>query len=140
MTGTAQQIDLEGYRLGVTGNLEHPLDLIHDDLRCMPEVEIKAELVCPGSFADEATWAGTPIPEVLALAGVWEGTSEFRLTGADGYFKRGTLSTELLDAGFQAYEWEGEPSPILRGFPVPVVLPEESGGSWIKWLVAIDVN
>jgi DMSO/TMAO reductase YedYZ molybdopterin-dependent catalytic subunit len=140
MTGTAQEIDVESYRLEVRGKVDHPLSLTYDDLRCLPKVETAATLECPGFFVDEATWAGVPIQEVLALAGVQEGATNLNLVSADGYSRLVPISEELVETAFLAYEWEGEPLPILHGFPVRVVLPGVSGGSWIKWLVAIEVK
>jgi DMSO/TMAO reductase YedYZ molybdopterin-dependent catalytic subunit len=140
MTGTPQEIDLESYRLEVTGKVDQPLSLTLDDLRCLPKVEASPRLVCPGFFVDEATWAGVPIREVLALAGVQEGATRLNLVSADGYATKVPLNETVTEAGFLAYEWEGEPLPILHGFPVRVVLPEISGGNWVKWLVAIEVN
>jgi DMSO/TMAO reductase YedYZ molybdopterin-dependent catalytic subunit len=140
MTGTPQEIDLESYRLEVTGKVDQPLSLTLDDLRCLPKVETAAILECPGFFVDEATWAGVPIREILALAGVQEGANSLNLVSADGYARAVSISEGLSEANFLAYEWEGEPLPILHGFPVRVVLPEASGGSWVKWLVAIEVN
>ena len=140
MTGTVQEIDVESYRLEVRGKVDHPLSLTYDDLRCLPKVETAAILECPGFFVDEATWAGMPIREVLALAGVQEGATGLNLVSADGYSRLVPISEDLAETAFLAYEWEGEPLPILHGFPVRVVLPGISGGSWIKWLVAIEVK
>jgi DMSO/TMAO reductase YedYZ molybdopterin-dependent catalytic subunit len=140
MTGTAHEIDVESYRLEVRGKVDHPLSLTYDDLRCMPKVEDTPVLECPGFFIDEATWAGVPIREVLALAGVQEEATNLNLISADGYSRQVPLTEGVFEAGFLAYEWEGEPLPILHGFPVRVVLPGISGGSWVKWLVAIEVK
>jgi DMSO/TMAO reductase YedYZ molybdopterin-dependent catalytic subunit len=140
MTGTPQEIDLESYRLEVTGKVDQPLSLTLDDLRCLPKVELSPRLECPGFFVDEATWAGAPIREVLALAGVREGATNLSLVSADGYRRLVPLSGPVSEAGFLAYEWEGEPLPILHGFPVRVVLPGMPGGYWIKWLVAVEVK
>ena len=140
VTGTAQQIDLESYRLEVSGKVDRPLNLTYDDLRCLPKVEVRAILECPGLFVDEATWAGVPIREVLALAGVQEGATDLVLVSTDGYSRSVPISEDLYETAFLAYEWEGEPLPILHGFPVRAVLPGRSGGSWAKWLVAIKVN
>jgi DMSO/TMAO reductase YedYZ molybdopterin-dependent catalytic subunit len=140
ITGQAQHIDLASYRLEVSGKVDRPLNLSYDDLRCLPKVEARVVLECPGLFVDEAAWAGAPLREVLALAGVQEGALKLKLISADGYVNTLTISEELLETAFLAYEWEGEPLPILHGFPVRVVLPGVSGGSWVKWLVAIQVN
>jgi DMSO/TMAO reductase YedYZ molybdopterin-dependent catalytic subunit len=139
MTGTVPDIDFETYRLEVTGLVDNPLSLAYDDLRCMRKVELRCTLICPGFFQDEATWAGVPIADVLELAGAQEGASGLRLVSADGYAKLVTLDMVASDASFLAYEWEGEPIPILHGFPVRAVLAEHSGGFWVKWLVQIDV-
>jgi DMSO/TMAO reductase YedYZ molybdopterin-dependent catalytic subunit len=139
MTGKPQQIDLENYRLRVTGKVDHPLSLTYDDLRCLPKVETTATLTCPGFFVDEATWAGTPMRDVLALVDVQDGVFGLRLIGADGYATSIPLSTALSETSLLAYEWEGEPLPILHGFPVRAVLPGEPGSSWAKWLTEIKV-
>jgi DMSO/TMAO reductase YedYZ molybdopterin-dependent catalytic subunit len=140
MTGMPQEIDLESYRLEVRGKVDRPLSLTYDDLRCLPKVEDKPVLACPGFFVDEATWAGVPIREVLALAGVQEGATDLDLISADGYSTQVSLTEGVSETGFLAYEWEGEPLPILHGFPVRAVLPGVSGGSWVKWLIAIEVK
>jgi DMSO/TMAO reductase YedYZ molybdopterin-dependent catalytic subunit len=140
MTGRPQEIDVESYRLEVRGKVDHPLSLTYDDLRCMPKVEDTPVLECPGFFIDEATWAGVPIREVLALAGVQEEATALNLVSADGYSTQVPLTEGVSETGFLAYEWEGEPLPILHGFPVRVVLPGISGGRWVKWLVAIEVK
>jgi DMSO/TMAO reductase YedYZ molybdopterin-dependent catalytic subunit len=140
MTGTVQEIDVESYRLEVKGKVDRPLSLSYDDLRCLPKVEDSPLLECPGFFTDEASWAGVPIREVLVLAGVQEGATDLNLISADGYSRQVPLTEGVVETGFLAYEWEGEPLPILHGFPVRVVLPGVSGGSWVKWLIAIEVK
>jgi DMSO/TMAO reductase YedYZ molybdopterin-dependent catalytic subunit len=140
VTGTAQQIDLESYRFEVSGKVDHPLSLTYDDLRCLSKIEARTILECPGFFTDEATWAGAPIREVLALAGVQEGATNIKLVSADGYSRVIPISEKLSETAFLAYEWEGEPLPILHGFPIRVVFPGISGGYWVKWLVALEVS
>jgi len=139
MTGTPQQIDPAIYHLKVTGKVKNPLSLGYDDLRCMPKVEVHCKLVCPETFVDEATWAGVPLDYVLELAGMQGGAEGIKLTSADGY----SVSISMLELDSKdnllAYEWEGEPLPILHGFPVRAVFPELVGGRWVKWLVEIEV-
>ena len=140
VTGSAQPIELESYRLEVTGLVDRPLSLTYDDLRCMSKVQAMVTLVCPGYFIDEATWAGVPIREVLELAGVQEEAAGLKLIGADGYARTVPLDEKLLETAYLAYEWEGEPLPALHGFPVRVVIPDYVGGAWVKWLVEIEVS
>ena len=139
VTGTPVEVDIETYRLEVTGLVDHPLSLTYDELRCLPKVQATPELVCPGYFVDVATWAGVPLREVLRLAGVGEGATSLRLIAADGYSHRIDLTEDVLAGAFLAYELEGEALPVLHGFPVRFVWPGHSGNDWVKWLVAIEV-
>jgi DMSO/TMAO reductase YedYZ molybdopterin-dependent catalytic subunit len=140
ITGTYQQIDLAFYQLKVTGKVDYPLSLTMDEIRCLPKVESAAPLICPGVFQDHANWAGTPIQNVLDLAGVQSDATAVYFIGADGY----TSSVSVLEAyskdNFLAYEWNNQPLPILHGFPLRVVFPALSGGKWVKWVVEINVQ
>jgi DMSO/TMAO reductase YedYZ molybdopterin-dependent catalytic subunit len=139
ITGEAVEIDPQEYRLEVTGKVDRPLSLTYDELRCMAKIERRPELVCPGFFKDVATWAGVPLADVLELAGIQPGADGLRLVGADGYSALVTTQMATSRDSFLAYQWEGEPLPVLHGFPVRAVFPGHSGSSWVKWLVRIEV-
>jgi DMSO/TMAO reductase YedYZ molybdopterin-dependent catalytic subunit len=113
VTGKAQTIDLESYRLEVTGKVEHPLSLTYDDLRCMPKIEVETTIVCKGNFEDTAVWAGVPIQYVLELAGVKDDATDVQLTGIDGYAPIVGLDVAMSGKSFLAYELRGGPVPIL---------------------------
>ena len=141
MTGSVQRIDAASYRLVVTGLVDRPLSLAYDDLRCLPKKQVRSLLNCPGFFQDMATWAGAPLDVVLALAGVQQRATQVRMLSADGYNATLPLKSITHDRDYLlAYEWEGQPLPIVHGFPVRAVLPDQGGGSWIKWLVAVEVE
>jgi DMSO/TMAO reductase YedYZ molybdopterin-dependent catalytic subunit len=103
------------------------------------KIERRPELVCSGFFGDLATWAGVPLVEILDLAGIPPGAAGLRLVGADGYSALATIEMATSGKSILAYEWEGEPLPILHGFPVRAVFPDSAGSSWVKWLVRIEV-
>jgi DMSO/TMAO reductase YedYZ molybdopterin-dependent catalytic subunit len=140
VTGTLPTIDFQQYSLDVTGKVNRPLHLTYDDLRCMPKVKARPQLVCPGFFVDVATWAGTPLKHILEKAGVQAGAKEVRLTSADQYFVILSLRQAMSDSAFIAYEWEGKPLPLLHGFPVRAILPGLEGNMWVKWLITIEVR
>jgi DMSO/TMAO reductase YedYZ molybdopterin-dependent catalytic subunit len=139
MTGTVPEIDFESYRLEVTGKVDRPLSLTYDELRCLPRIERRCILNCPGFFQDEATWAGASLDALLERAGVQADAVRLRLVSADGYATVVFLEQLEPDENFLAYEWEGEPLPIVHGFPVRAVFPAFDGNKWVKWLVQIDV-
>lgn len=140
VTGDAQVIDSVSYALKITGRVTQPLNLKYDDLRCMPKIQARPTLVCPGFFQDTATWSGVSLKYVLNLANMEEGASHIRLVSADGYATLVPMIDALSDKNFLAYELESEPIPILHGFPVRAVFPDLQGNKWVKWLVGIEVQ
>jgi DMSO/TMAO reductase YedYZ molybdopterin-dependent catalytic subunit len=140
VTGEMQLIDLESYRLRVSGRVEHPLELTYDQIRCLPKITASPTLTCPGFFVDNATWGGTPIAEVLALAGMQDGATTVHFVSADGYKTSLPVVAALDRSNFLAYEWNGQPLPRLHGFPLREVLPNDAGGQWNKWIVEITVE
>ncbi len=140
MTGKPQTIDLETYRLKISGKVDHALNLSYDDLRCMPRREVKATLICPGYFEDVATWGGARLTDVLDLAGIQPDAKSITMKGADGYSSFSLLADLQSEDNLIAYEWKGELLPILHGFPARMVLPSLSGGHWVKWLTEIIVE
>ena len=140
VTGTAPEIDFAGWRLEVTGKVDRPLSLTYDELRCMRRIELRCTLVCPGFFQDEATWAGAALADVLDLAQVQSDATGVRLVSGDMYATFVSLEQARAGDAFLAYEWEGEPLPILHGFPLRAVFPQLDGSRWAKWLIEIEVN
>lgn len=118
ITGKAQTIDLENYRLAIDGMVDYPLKLSFDDLRCMPKIEVQTTIVCKGNFEDTAVWAGASLQYILELVGVQPQAENIRLIGADGYSPSVSLKDAMSGRSFLAYEWEKQPVPILHGFPV----------------------
>jgi len=140
MTGTVQNIDLATYRLSVTGLVDQPLNLSLDELRCMPKVTAKITSTCPGFFEDTATWSGVPLTYVLGLAGVQKEATVVSLNSPDGHESYNALEDALKEDNFLAYEWEGQPLPILHGFPLRAILPGVAGNQSTKWLTEIKVQ
>lgn len=140
VTGEIPDLDFATYRLAITGLVSAPLSLTYDELRCLPKREVTALLVCPGFFEDEATWAGVPLYLLLDRAGVAPGATRLRLRSADGFSTLVELDAVRDPDNILAYEWEGEPLPVLHGFPLRAVFPEQQGDAWIKWLVEIEVE
>jgi DMSO/TMAO reductase YedYZ molybdopterin-dependent catalytic subunit len=139
MTGTPTVVDLATYRLKVSGKVDHELSLTYDQIRALPRVTASPELVCPGYFADDATWTGVPLKTILDMAGVQPDATEVIMKSADGYSTGTHLETALESGGFLAYELDGRPLPVLQGFPLRAVFPGEAGGLWAKWLTDVSL-
>ncbi len=140
VTTEGRLIDLASYRLRVSGKVERPLELLYDELRCLPKVEYPLDLVCPGVFSDHSTFAGTPIAEVLALAGVQSDAVAVRFVADGNYTILLSLSEALDRANLLCYELAGKPLPPMHGFPVRLVVAGAAGGRWAKWVLEVIVT
>lgn len=140
VTGSPIVVDFKSYLFKVTGLVDNPLTLTYDELRCMPKISSNAELVCPGFFVDVANWSGVPIKYLIELAGINPTAQQIILVSADGYERNIDLDQALAEENIIAYEWEGQPLPVLHGFPLRAVIPSMDGSFWVKWLVEIRVE
>jgi len=158
-------IDLEDYRINVHGLVDKRLYLTIDDLKTKFEpVEITATLQCGGNSRSAfkpttsgiqwgngavgcARWKGARLRDVLAEAGP---TPEARYLHFNGRDKavidkaprliRELKLDEINDEIIIAYEMNGEPLPLLNGYPVRLVIPGWYSDSWVKMLSDITVT
>jgi DMSO/TMAO reductase YedYZ molybdopterin-dependent catalytic subunit len=140
MTGTVQNIELSTYRLKVSGKVDQPLSLTYDELRCLPKLTARPTLICPGYFEDVATWSGASLKAILDMAGIQSAAKSITLVAAGGFESYIPLDEALREDNFLAYEWAGQPVPILHGFPVRAVFPSMEGNRWVKWLTGMRVE
>jgi DMSO/TMAO reductase YedYZ molybdopterin-dependent catalytic subunit len=139
ITGEYQVIDPASWRLKVTGKVDHPLSLTYDDLRCLPKTTLKTTVVCQGFFEDTANFSGVLLTTILDLAGVKADADAILLKGADDYSVTVPLESARFEGNLIAYEWEGQPLPILHGFPARALFPKMPGSASVKWLLEIKV-
>ena len=140
VTGAPPEIDFYSYRLSVTGLVENPISLTHDEIRCFPKITANPNLSCRGYFEDVANWSGVLISDILQQAKPLEEADSVTLISADGYQVEIPLSVAMDQESFLAYELEGQTLPILHGFPLRAVIPSREGLYWVKWLVELKVN
>lgn len=156
-------VDLNGWRLKVEGEVSTPLTLTIDDLRRMPAVELTAVVECAGNgrgffnpavpglqwtngSVANARWRGARLSDVLKRAGMKSSGIEVLFAGADQPigtmqdFRRTITVKKALDPNtLLAYEMNGQPIPLKHGFPVRLVAPGWASDSWVKWLTSINV-
>lgn len=158
-------IDPEAYRMEVGGEVEKPLSLSVADLRTKFEpFEIVAVNQCSGNsrgFMEprvgggqwghgamgNARWRGVRLKDVLDAAGVKAGARQVTFNGLDrpviektpDFIKSLDLNHARNGEVMIAYEMNGEPLPMLNGFPLRLVVPGWSATYWIKHLSSIQV-
>lgn len=157
-------IDPDTYRLNVKGHVEKPLELSLAELKKMDAVELVAVNQCSGNSRGffvprvgggqsgngnmgNAKWRGVPLKAVLEKAGVKAGAKQVVFDGLDkptlektpDFIKALELDHAADGEVLLAYEMNGEPLPMLNGFPLRLVVPGCYGTYWVKHLSDITV-
>ncbi len=158
-------IDPATFRLKVRGHVETPLSLTLESLaREFRPVELVAVNQCSGNSRGlfeprvaggewangamgNALWTGVRLRDVLDRAGVRAGAVDVRFNGLDTGILPETpdfvksLGVDHARDGevLIAYAMNGQPLPLLNGFPLRLVVPGWYATYWIKMLDDIEV-
>ena len=141
------RVDVESWRLRVTGMVSSPFELSYEDLLALPQVESDITLACVsnqvgGDLVGNARWRGVRLTELLERADVQPGATQIVGRSVDGW--TGGFPTEVALDGREclvAVAMNGEALPRDHGFPARLVVPGLFGYvSATKWLSEIELT
>jgi sulfoxide reductase catalytic subunit YedY len=131
MGPTDHEVDLDEWRLEITGHTRNPLGLTYQEITALPWIEREVLLICPGVFANHGRWKGISIKELLERAGWKKDATHVTVRGPKNI---------LSDKVFLAYQVNGEILPQKHGFPLRLVAEGYYGYEWIKYVHSITVE
>jgi DMSO/TMAO reductase YedYZ molybdopterin-dependent catalytic subunit len=163
LEGIPNEVDLASWRLRVEGNVATPLELSFTDLmRKFEPVTLVAVNQCSGNSRSRFTprvaggqwgngamgcarWTGARFRDVLKMAGVKAGSVQVQMQGLERgkgpkgmpsyeFMKSLDLADAALDESVIAYSMNGEPLPMLNGFPARLIVPGYFATYWVKCL------
>lgn len=159
------EINAARYRVAVGGAVKQAVELTLDDIvNAGPPVEVVAVNQCAGNGRGLseprvtgtqwgngamgcARWTGVRLKDVLAKAGLAPGATRVRFAGLDvppmegapQFIKSIPIDIALRDDVLVAWGMNGEPLPLLHGYPLRIVVPGWFSTYWVKMLAAIEV-
>jgi DMSO/TMAO reductase YedYZ molybdopterin-dependent catalytic subunit len=133
-------VDIDSYRLTVSGLVKNTLDLTYQELLSFPSTTQVVLLICHESHVDNARWTGIPVSLLLEKAGIMDGAHEATVIALDRYSRRLPLDVLKKDGTFVAYRVNEETIPLKHGYPLRLVVKGMYGENWVKWLRQIDVK
>jgi len=168
LNGIPNRVDLKQWKLQVEGNVNKSLALSFEDLtEKFKPVSIAAVNQCSGNSRSRlqprvpgaqwgngamgnALWTGVRLREILDLVGVKTGAQQLQFQGLETgpgpngfpsnvFLKSLDFTNTVLDQCIVAYLSNGEPLPLLNGFPVRLVVPGHFATYWTKCLTWIRV-
>ena len=168
LAGIPNRVDLKQWKLQVEGNVKKSLALSLADLTDkFKPVSVAAVNQCSGNSRSRlqprvpgaqwgngamgnALWTGVRLREILDMAGVKSGSLQLQFQGLETgpgpegtasniFLKSLDLANPVVDECIVAYLMNGEPLPMLNGFPVRLVVPGYFATYWTKCLTWIRV-
>src|SRR6478752_1673988 len=165
LSSIPSKIDIDTFRLRVNGNVIKPLALSLEDLKTkFKPYTITALCQCAGnsrSFFDphvpggqwkngamgNAKWTGVKLKDILEQAGAEKDSKEVSFNGLDGPAMQGTpdfIKSLQYDHAADgevmiAYEMNGEPLPLLNGYPLKLIVPGWYATYWVGMLNEVQV-
>jgi DMSO/TMAO reductase YedYZ molybdopterin-dependent catalytic subunit len=135
-----QKIDIEPYRLKVTGLTERKLNLSYSQILELPAYSELVYMPCVEGWGFNAKWTGFRITDLLNLSGLNPGANYVLFTSADGYSTSLPLDYIRQNNILMAYGINDVALPPDRGFPLQVVAKGKYGYKWAKWITEIEVT
>jgi DMSO/TMAO reductase YedYZ molybdopterin-dependent catalytic subunit len=168
LEGIPNAVDLKTWKLQIEGKVERPLAFTLAELiRNFRSVSVAAVNQCSGNSRSRlqprvpgaqwgngamgnAMWTGVHLQELLDMAHVQKNSVQVQFQGLETgqgpkgfgsnlFLKSLNLDNPVLDDCIVAYLMNGEPLPILNGFPVRLVVPGYFATYWTKCLTWIRV-
>lgn len=131
-----------GYRLEVSGRVQHPLQLSLADLRAMPRAHAELPISCVEGWSTGASWAGVRVRDLLDRAGAPD-TAMVRVESLE---RRGAYRQSLLNSShahdpltLMALELNGQTLHLDHGYPVRLIAPNRPGVEQTKWVTRLVV-
>ena len=142
MGQTTYSVDIEKWRLELSGAIAHPKQLTYQNILALPAIERNVLLICPGFFAYNGLWKGISMPVLLSEARLDPHTTHVEFSGPKGggrMTKKFSIEEVMTNIIFIAYRVNGRPLPEKHGFPVRLVAEDHYGGRWVKYVDKISV-
>jgi DMSO/TMAO reductase YedYZ molybdopterin-dependent catalytic subunit len=140
-------VNVDTWRLRVTGKVDRPLELSWDELTSLPIVETYLTLQCVsnevgGNLVGNASWRGVRLSDILDMAGVHPDADQIVGRSVDG-FTAGFPTTAAFDGrhALVAIGMNGGLLALVHGFPARLIVAGLYGYvSATKWLTQIELT
>jgi len=136
-----QRVDVNSYRLQVTGLVDKPLAYTYNDVLSGHKSYNKpVTLDCVEGWSVKILWQGVLVSDLIAPAGVLPAANTVIFHAYDGYTTSLPLKYIQDNNIMLAYQINGVELPPERGFPFQLVAEDKWGYKWIKWVTGIELS
>jgi DMSO/TMAO reductase YedYZ molybdopterin-dependent catalytic subunit len=143
---TVPQLAAETWSLKIKGMVDEELEFTYDEILEMDMIEERITMTCVsnevgGGLVGTAEWLGVPLKGLLDRAGIQEGADQIVGRAFDGFTTGFPVDTLDGRPAMLAVGMNGEPLPLVHGFPARIIVPGLYGFvSATKWLTEIELT
>jgi len=136
-----QRVDINSYRLQVTGLVDKPLSYTYSEVVSGHKSYNKLVILdCVESWSVKILWEGVLVSDLIDQAGVQPAANTVIFHAYDGYTTSLPLAYIKDKNILLAYKINGVELPAERGFPFQLVAEDKWGYKWIKWVTKIELS
>lgn len=136
-----QYVDIENYRLEITGLVASPASYEYDEVIDDNDHYKKVvRLNCVEGWAVNILWEGILVRDILEEAGPLPEANTIIFHAYDGYTTSFPLWYMDLYDILMAYRLNEVTLPPERGYPFQLVAESKWGYKWIKWITKIELS
>jgi len=136
-----QHIDIETYKLNITGLVNNELEYTYDHVISNYQSYKKVvTLHCVEGWSAKILWEGVMVKDLIADAGVDPSANTVIFYAYDGYSTSLPLDYIIDNNIMIAYKMNNVTLPPERGYPFELVAESKWGYKWIKWITTIELS
>lgn len=138
LSDAVEPLELDSWRLGLAGLVEHELSLGYDELVGDSTDRVTETIDCTGGWFSTQEWRGVNLGRLLDRAGSAPHARSVAIESVSGYARRFAVAEAR---GFLiALTVAGQPLTHGHGAPARLIAPNHRGFEWVKWVVRIRVE
>lgn len=135
-----QKIDINTYRLSVSGLVKTPLNLKYGEVLSLPRVKRVVTLHCVEGWSERLLFEGVRLADLFAGSGVGGSVKTVVFHAADGYSSSLSYDDVKKNDVMLAFRINGRTLDERRGFPFQVVAYSKYGYKWVRWVTGIELT
>jgi len=133
--GFQPEIDIEDWKLTVSGQVKHERTFSWDEFMKFPQVEDVSDFHCVTTWSRlDNRWKGVRFSDLARFCEVLPGASFVYIKAYDGYSTNLPLGEAMKYDVLLVHEWEGHPLTREHGGPVRMITPQIYAWKGAKWI------
>lgn len=135
-----QHIDIETYKLKITGLVEEEKEYTYDEVLENKKYEKVVQLDCVEGWSAKILWEGVLFKDIVKDVVIKENANTVIFHAEDGYTTSFPIEYLFDNDIIVADKMNGVMLPEKRGFPFQLIAESKWGYKWIKWITEIEFS